>query len=156
MASFNFKDGVLTLQPAIVQAVGPTIQVIPAGAIFRIFSATKVTADPGGKTSYMKGFAVNPLAVLINTAEGKLDIDCSNASEVQSARRAMGGVYSTIIVNLTLTRTFVTPTTFAFKPATWENGGLFDGSDANGWTDKIAIKFTNAFQDNISIYNQNA
>lgn len=156
MASFNFKDGVLTVQRGIIQAVGPVVTVIPAGAPFRIFSGTKVTADPGGKTSYMKGFAPNPLAILIATAEGKLDIECSNASEVQAARRAMGGVYSTMIVTLTLSRTFVVPTTFGFAPATWENGGLFDGSDANGWTDKIAVKFTDATQDNISIYNKNA
>lgn len=154
MASFNFKDAFLTITRAIVTAPGVAIASIPGGAPFRILSATKCSADGGGKTSYQKGFAANPLAILIQTAEGKLDIECSNASEVQAARRAMGGIYSNVIVSLTLARTFMTPTTFVFNPAVWENGGLFDGSDANGWTDKISLKFTNCTQDNISIYNQ--
>ncbi len=156
MASFNFKDAFLTIQPATVLASGAVLIALPAGAPKRIFSATKVNGDPGGKTSYMKGFAANPLAVLIQTAEGKLEIECSNASEVQAARAAIGGVYSNCIVQLTLARTFMVPTTFLFSPATWENGGLFDGSDSAGWTDKISIKFTNAYQDLVSIYNQTA
>lgn len=156
MASFNFKDAVLTLQPGLVQAVGPVVTIIPAGAPFRIYSATKVTADPGGKANYQKGFAVNPLAVLIATAEGKCTIECSNASEVWDARQAMGGVYSNMIVTLTLARTFITPTTFAFNPAVWTNGGLFDGSDATGFTDKIEVMFTDCKQDLVSIYNKAA
>ncbi len=156
MASFNFKDAFLTITPALLTSSGAAVVAVPAGAPFRIFSATKLTGDPGGKTSYMKGFSAKALAVLIQTAEGKLDIECSNASEVQAARAAIGGVYSSCMVQLTLARTFMVPTTFLFSPATWENGGLFDGSDSGGWTDKISIKFTDALQDLVSIYSKTA
>lgn len=156
MASFSFKDGVLTLTPGQVVSVGALSQVVPAGPPFRIFSATKVSGDPGGKTTPMKGFDVRPLTTLIQTADGKLDIECSNAAEVWSARQAMGGIYSTIIVSLVFARLGMPPQDFLFSPSTWENGGLFDGSDGNGWTDKIAIKFIECLHNQTSIYNANA
>lgn len=156
MSTFNFKDAVLTITPAIQVDLSVAASVVPAGDPFRIFSATKVTGDPGGKATYMKGFDVTPLAVLIQTAEGKLTIECSNASEVWSARQSMGGVYSTMIITLSFIREGMIPQTFAFAPATWTNGGLFDGSDGNGWTDKIEVMFTGCTQNQISIYNANA
>lgn len=156
MASFSFKDAVLTLQPGQVVSVGALSQVVPTGAPFRVFSATKVTGDPGGKTTPMKGFDVRPLTTLIQTADGKLDIELSNAAEAWAARQAIGGVYSTLLVSLVFARLGMPPQSFLFAPSTWENGGLFDGSDSNGWTDKLAIKFTECLHNLQSIYNANA
>lgn len=154
MAFFSLKDGIYTVQRAQVISTPSGQSAVPAGPIVRLFSVTKIAFDPGGKASFVKGAGIVPIAVAIGTAEPKLDIEVSNAFELAAARRAVGGVGSTMIVAVNFVRQGMTPVGYLFLPSTWENGGGFDGDDGAGFKDKLTVKPQNCFENGTSIYNQ--
>lgn len=154
MAWFNFKDGIYTVQRAQVIPTPSGMSAVPSGPLKRIYSVTKIAFDPGGKATTIKGAYMTPIAIAIGAAEPKLDIEVSNAFELADARRAMGGVGSTIVVAVNFVRQGMTPIGYLFLPSTWENGGGFDGDDANGFKDKLTVRPQDCFENGTSIYNK--
>lgn len=154
MAFFSLKDGIYTIQRAQVIETLSGMSAVPAGPIIRLTSVTKIAFDPGGKASFIKGAQMTPIAVAISAAEPKLEIECSNAFELATARKAVGGVGSTIIVAINFVRQGMTPIGYLFLPATWENGGGLDGDDGNGFKSKLDVKPQDCFENGSSIYNK--
>ncbi len=147
---YSLKDSKLTIVRGIL--VG-TAGVVPAGAPTRILSHNDVAFAPGGKATSIKGAAMLPIAIVLGTAEPKLDIDCSNGSEVWRARDAVGGIGSTVLVTLTLTRIGMEPTSWTW-PGTWADGGGLALNESNGSKpDKVSVMCLDALQDLRSIYN---
>lgn len=154
MSSFSLKDSIVNFQKAQPLGTPAGMSGTPAGPLVRLYGATQMTFDPGGKASYVKGSGITPTAIVIGTAEGKLEFDCSNATETGAIRKAMGGVGSLCIVSVNLVRTGMTPDGYLFLPCVWENGGGFAGDDGKGFADKIMLKFIDAFLNGTSVYNK--
>ena len=153
MSHFSLKDGILKVSRAIQTPTGP----VPAGLPFRILSFTKLTLDPGGKASHLKGQSFLPIDIVRQTVEPKLSIECSNGVEIWQARNAVGGIGSDMIVNLDFVRFGLAPVSFMFAPAVWMNGGGISLDDGNGaGPGTIEILCTDVLQDLVSIYNQAA
>lgn len=154
MAWFNLKDSYITVQRATAIATPQGMSAVPSGPWIRILSATKATFDPGGKAASIKGSGIIPIATSIGTAEPKLDVECSNAFEVATTCKAIGGVGSLCIVAINFVRNAMTPVGYLFLPCTWMNGGGFDLDDAKGASDKIALLPQDVLRDGVSIYNK--
>lgn len=147
---FSLKDSILVIAPGLM--VGNSI--IPGpGTPRRMVSHTNVSIDPGGKQTYIKGAKILPIAIVTATAEPKFEIDFSDGPELWSARNALGGINSPIIVSLTFARTGMTPTSFSV-PGTWSNGGGLALDESNGSKpDKLSVMCLDVLQDLRSIYN---
>ncbi len=153
MSSYSWKDAYILFTRAQPISTDAGMDAIPAGASVKTGSCIKGTMDPGGKASYLKGNSITPVAIVIGSAEPKLDLEFSNAAEVANIVQAMGGVGSTCIVSIVFARTGMPVVGYLFKPCVIENGGGFDGDDSKGFSDKIALKFTQCIKDGVSIYN---
>ena len=150
--AFSLKDSILKVQAAIVTETGP----IPIGAPIRLYSHTKVSVSPGGKTSYLKGAAMLPIDILIGTAEPKVEIECSDGPEVWAALQSIGGIGTAMIATLVFQRGLIIPAQFTFQ-GTWGNGGGVELDETNGAKpDKIEMPCTDILFDLGSIYNQSA
>lgn len=154
MSAFSWKDAVIVFTRAQAITTPAGASAVPLGITKKTGSCMKGTMDPGGKTAYLKGNANVPIAIVIGTAEPKLDLEFSNSAEVSDIMDAMGGVGSTVIVSIVFARVGMAPIGYLFLPAVIENGGGFDGDDSKGFSDKIAIKFTDCFKNGTSIYNK--
>ncbi len=147
---FSLKDSVLIISPATM--IGNAITPRP-GTPVRMQSHTSVTIDPGGKQTYIKGAKILPISIVTATAEPKFEIDFSDGPELWSARNAMGGIGSAIIISLTFARTGMTATSFSV-PGTWSNGGGLALDESNGSKpDKLSVMCLDVLQDLRSIYN---
>lgn len=148
--AFSLKDSILKLQAGVVTSAGA----VPIGTPIRIYSHTKVTVKPGGKTSYLKGAAMLPIDILISTAEPGVEIDCSNGPEVWAALQAIGGIGTQMIATLVFQRAPLIPHQFTFQ-GVWGDGGGVDLDETNGAKpDKITMPCTGILFDLASIYNE--
>lgn len=150
--AFSLKDSILKLQ-----AGTPTPQgLIPIGAPVRIYSHTKVSLKPGGKTSYLKGAAMLPIDILIGTAEPGVEIDCSDGPEIWAALQTIGGIGTKMIATLVFQRPPLVPAQFTFQ-GTWGDGGGVELDETNGAKpDKITMPCTAILFNLASIYNESA
>lgn len=150
--AFSLKDSILKIQAALLTEAGP----VPVGTPIRIFSHTKVSVKPGGKTSYLKGASMLPIAILLGTAEPGVEIDCSDGPEVWAALQTIGGIGTTMIATLVFQRAPLIPHQFTFQ-GTWGDGGGVELDETNGAKpDKITMPCTDILFDLASIYNQAA
>lgn len=148
---FSLKDSTLTIVRGLL--IGDA-GIVPAGVPRRMLSHTNVAFDPAGKSAFIRGASSIPISIVIGTAEPKLDIDFSNGPELWAARNAVGGINSTIVVSLTLTRVGMVPTSFVFA-GTWSNGGGLALDETNGSKpDKLSVMCLSAKQDLRSLYNE--
>lgn len=147
MATFNHKDGIVTLTP---QIGSPSTHILQP---FRILSCVKASFDPGGKASYGKQFAQTPYAILTGSAEPKLEFELSDASEVWAARDWIGGVGAgPFIVSHVFRRLLIPTQAFLFLDCKWETGGGYSSDDGAGVTDKISIKLLDCWHNGKTIY----
>lgn len=154
MSSYSWKDAFILFTKAQPISTNAGMDAIPAGASVRTGSCIKGTMDPGGKAAYLKGNSITPVAIVIGSAEPKLDLEFSNAAEVATIVSTMGGVGSVCIVSIVFARPGMPVVGYLFKPCVIENGGGFDGDDSKGFSDKIALKFTDCIKDGLTIYNR--
>jgi hypothetical protein len=147
MASFSHKDGRLVMTP---QPGAPTKRQLQP---FVFKSVIKVSFDPGGKSSYGKGFDQVPYAILTGSAEPKLEIELSDAAEGWDARVWAGGVGAQpLLFSHVFARLGIPPQNFMFKGCSWENGGGYDSDDGAGVVTKISLKLLDAWHQGKSIY----
>jgi hypothetical protein len=148
MSSFDHKNGRLGFFP---QVGAPTIRILQP---FQFLSVLKVSFDPGGKGKYGNQFSQLPYAVLTGSAEPKLEIELSDASEAWDARIWAGGIgakpldFSHVFSRLGIG----VPQNFLFTGACWVNGGGYDSDEGNGVTSKISVMCKDVLQNGVSIY----
>ncbi len=150
--AFSLKDSILKFQGAITTEAG----LIPIGTPIRIFSYTKITVKIGGKTSFLKGSGPLPIAILINTAEPGVEIECSDGPEVWALRQSIGGVYSAMIGTLVFQRAPLIPHQFTFQGAWGDGGGVELDESSGAKPDKIVMPCTDILFDLASVINQAA
>lgn len=147
MSSYSHKDGILSITP---MPGSPSIHLLQP---FRILSCVKASFDPGGKASYGKQFAQTPYAILTGSAEPKLEIELSDATESWQARDWVGGLGAQpFSVSHVFRRLSLPAENFLFLGCCWENGGGYDSDDGSGVTGKISIKLKNCEHNGVSIY----
>jgi hypothetical protein len=150
MPHFSLKDHILTITKALDTELG----VIPAGAPFRIKSATKLSFDDGGDADHLPGGVMLPLAIVRKMAKPKVEIDCSEGVELSRARVAVGGIGSDVLLSLTMARTGQIPRSFLW-PGVWKSGGGIELDEGKGFApNKLVILATDCLEDLVSIYNQ--
>ncbi len=84
--AFSHQDGVVIITPT----EGPN-----KGKDFVLLSAPKGEFDPGGKTSYGKGFSQTPIFIAVGSAEPKLSMDLSSGYEGWRVCEHVGGLGDT-------------------------------------------------------------
>lgn len=149
MPTFSLKDHVLTIGKGAVTEQG----VIPLGAPFRLATSISIKFDPGGQGDHLPSAGVLPDSVIVKMAKPKIDIECSDGRELAAARRHVGGIYSDVLVGLTMVRIGLTPLSYLW-PGTWINGGGIMLDEGKGFgADTLSILATDCLEDLVSIYN---
>lgn len=142
---FAHRDSYFTITPL----TGPN-----AGKPYRLLAAPKVSFDPGGKAAYLKGFEEVPIAIVQQTAEPKLDVDCDSAPEAWAISDHVGGIGGEAC---TIAHVFRRPgqrtMAFRFLKCQLENGGGYD-SDDNGVKSKLAFKLRDCHVNGKTIYSR--
>jgi len=150
--AFSLKDSILKLQTGLETPLG----IVPVGSPIRIYSHTKVSVKPGGKTSFLKGASALPITILINTAEPGVDIDCSDGPEVWEALQAIGGIGTFMVATLVFQRPPLIPAMFTFQ-GRWGDGGGVELDETNGAkAGNIVMPCTDILYNLSSIVNQAA
>jgi len=146
--AFSHSDLYLTITPTL----GPR-----RGIDFPPDAVSKVSFDPGGKSSYMKGLAITPVAIVTGAAEPKLSLEISKAPEAWRISRHVGGLGGyPCTITCVYQRSGMVTVEWKFTNCKLETGGGFDSDDSAGVTSKMDFKLINAYLDGVSIYRKRA
>lgn len=145
--SFSHQDGVCTITPT----AGPN-----KGKDLVLQSAPKGEFDPGGKTSYGKGFSQTPIFIAVGAAEPKLSMDLSSGNEGWTVVDHVGGVGGyPCTVSWVFRRDGLETKAWRFVNCVLSNGGGFSSDEGSGVSGKLEWMLKDAKLNRKSIYAKN-
>ena len=147
MSTFDHKDGRLI---GTAQLGAPTSHLLQP---FPLLSVISVKFDPGGKSSYGKQFSQTPYAILTGSAEPKLTVELSDASEGWAFCEWVGGIGAKpIVVSHVFTRIAVPSQNFLFLGCSLTNGAGYDSDDSKGVVCTLEFMLKDCWKNGKTIY----